>query len=83
MLRLDPKNKQEAIDIMVEASKLKPDVIAKTWDFLHSRPFIEPTGSVSRSKVSALLNALKGIGDLQGSTEVERFVLPGVGQLSN
>jgi ABC-type nitrate/sulfonate/bicarbonate transport system substrate-binding protein len=80
---LDPKNRQEAIDIMVEASKLKPDVIAKTYDFLHNRPFIEGTGRVSKSKIGPLLAALKAQGDLQGSTDVERFVLPGVGQLSD
>lgn len=80
---LDKNNRQEAIDIMVEASKLKPDVIEKTYDFLHSRPFIEGTGHVSKSKMGALLTALKGLGDLQGSTDVERFVLPGVGQLSD
>ena len=80
---LDPNNRQEAIDIMVEASKLKADVIAKTYDFLHSRPFLEGTGRVSRTKMSALLAAMKNLGDVQGSTEVERFVLPGVGQLSD
>ena len=80
---LDRKNRQEAIDIMVEASRLKPDVIEKTYDFLHSRPFIEGTGRVSKSKLGALLAALKGLGDLQGSTDVERFVLAGVGQLSD
>jgi ABC-type nitrate/sulfonate/bicarbonate transport system substrate-binding protein len=80
---LDKSHRQEAIDIMVEASKLKPEVIAKTYDFLHSRPFIEGTGRVSRTKMGALLAALKGLGDLQGSTEVERFVLPGVAQMSD
>jgi len=80
---LDPKNRQEAIDIMVEASKLKPEVITQTYDFLHSRPFIEGTGRVSRTKMGALLAALKGLGDLQGSTDVERFALPGVAQLSD
>jgi NitT/TauT family transport system substrate-binding protein len=80
---LDKNNRQEAIDIMVEASKLKPDVIAQTYDFLHSRPFIEGTGRVSKTKMGALLTALKGLGDLQGSTDVERFALPGVAQLSD
>ena len=80
---LDPKNKQEAIDIMVEASKLKRDVIEKTYDFLQSRPFIEGTGQVSKTKMGALLNALKELGDLKGSTDVGRFVLPGVAQLSD
>jgi ABC-type nitrate/sulfonate/bicarbonate transport system substrate-binding protein len=80
---LDPKNRQEAIDIMVQASKLKPEVISKTYDFLHSRPFIDGTGKVSKTKMSALLNTLKGLGDLGGSTGVDRFVLPGVAQLSD
>lgn len=80
---LDKSNRQEAIDIMVEASKLRPDVITQTFDFLHSRPFIEGSGRVSKSKVGALLTALKEQGDLSGSTDVERFVLPGVAQLSD
>ena len=80
---LDLKNRQEAIDIMVEASKLKPDGIAKTYDFLKSRPYIEGTGRISKAKMGALLAALKELGDLKGSTEVERFVLPGVAQLSD
>jgi ABC-type nitrate/sulfonate/bicarbonate transport system substrate-binding protein len=79
---INKTNRQEAIDIMAEASKLKPDVIAQTYDFLHQRDFIEGTGAVSKTKMSALLSALKGLGDLQGSTEVERFVFPGVTQIS-
>jgi NitT/TauT family transport system substrate-binding protein len=79
---LDKAHRQEAIDIMAEASKLKPDVIAQTYDFLHQRDFIEGTGAVSKTKMSALLMALKGLGDLQGSTEPERFVHPGMGRMS-
>jgi len=79
---LDAKNRQEAIDIMVAASKIQPDVIAKTYDFLMSRPFFEPSGQISRTKMSALLTALKQLGTLKGSTDVESYVLPGVAQLS-
>jgi ABC-type nitrate/sulfonate/bicarbonate transport system substrate-binding protein len=79
---LDKANRQEAIDIMADASKLKTDVIAQTYDFLHQRDFIEGTGAVSKTKLSALLMALKGLGDLQGSTEPERFVHPGMGRMS-
>ncbi len=80
---LDPKNRQESINLMVEASKLPPEVIAKTYDFLMSKPFFEPSGQISRTKMGALLAALKQLGDLHGSTDVERFVLPGVAQLSD
>jgi NitT/TauT family transport system substrate-binding protein len=80
---LDPNNRQESIDIMVEASKLAPDVIGKTYDFLRSRPYMEPTGRISKTKMSALLSAMKQLGDFQGSADVERYLLPGVAQLSD
>jgi NitT/TauT family transport system substrate-binding protein len=80
---LDPNNRREAIDIMVEASKLSPQVIAKTYDFLRSRPYFEPTGQISRSKMTALLAAAKQLGDFQGPTDVTRYVLPGIAQLGD
>jgi NitT/TauT family transport system substrate-binding protein len=80
---LDPKNRQEAIDIMVEASKLSPDVIAKTYEFLRSRPYFEPTGRISKGKMGALLTAVKELGDFHGSTNVADYVLPGIAQLGD
>ena len=79
----DPANRAEAIAIMVEASKLKQDDVAKSYDFLQKNAFFETTGKVSKAKMSALLAALKGLGDIEGSTDLERFVLPGVTQLSD
>src|SRR5262249_28633180 len=79
----DPANRAEAIRIMVEASKLKQDDVAKSYDFLHKNGFFEKTGKVSRTKMGALLKALKDLGDVEGSTDVERFVLPGVTQLTD
>jgi NitT/TauT family transport system substrate-binding protein len=80
---LDPKNRQGAIDIMAAASKIKPAVIARTYDFLMKKPYFEPTGDISRKKMGALLAALKELGDLKGPTDVERFVLPGVAHLAD
>jgi NitT/TauT family transport system substrate-binding protein len=79
----DPKNKDEVIDIMTEAAKMDRGVIVRSYDFLTSRPFMEPTGKVSKTKMKALLEALKSLGDLQGSTDVERYVLPGIAQLGD
>jgi NitT/TauT family transport system substrate-binding protein len=79
----DANNRAEAIRIMVEASKLKEDDVARSYDFLHKNAFFESTGKVSRSKMGALLKALKELGDVEGSTDVERFVLPGVTQLTD
>jgi NitT/TauT family transport system substrate-binding protein len=79
----DPANRAEAIEIMVEASKLKQEDVAKSYDFLHKNKFFETAGKVSKAKMGALLAALKGLGDIEGSTNLERFVLPGVTQLSD
>lgn len=80
---LDPNNRQEAIDIMVEASKLSPQVLAKTYDFLRSRPFFEPSGRISKSKMGALLTAVRQLGEFKGSTNVADYVLPGIAQLGD
>ena len=74
----DPKNRNEAIQMMVVESKAKEDVVAKSYDFFQKNEFFDVTGKVSRSKMTALLKALKELGDVEGSTEVDRFVLPGV-----
>jgi hypothetical protein len=79
----DPRNRDEAIKIMVEPSKLKAEDVAKSYDFLHKHEFFENTGKVSRTKMAAMLKALKELGDVEGSTDVERFVLPGVTELAD
>jgi NitT/TauT family transport system substrate-binding protein len=79
----DPANRAAAIEIMVEASKLKQEDVARSYDFLHKNEFFETAGRVSKAKMGALLAALKGLGDIEGSTNLERFVLPGVTQLSD
>ena len=79
----DPANRAEAIEIMVEASKLKQEDVARSYDFLRKNEFFETAGKVSKAKMGALLAALKGLGDIEGSTNLERFVLPGVTQLSD
>jgi ABC-type nitrate/sulfonate/bicarbonate transport system substrate-binding protein len=79
----DPANRAEAIKIMVEASRLKEEDVARSYDFLHKNEFFETSGRISRTKLGALLNALKGLGDIEGSTDIDRFVLPGVTQLTD
>src|SRR5712692_1616551 len=74
----EPGNRAEAIKIMMEASKLKQEDVAKSYDFLRDNAYFETTGKVSRAKMSALLKALKELGDIEGGTDVERFVLPGL-----
>jgi ABC-type nitrate/sulfonate/bicarbonate transport system substrate-binding protein len=73
-----PKNRDEAIKMMVVESKAKEDVVAKSYDFYQKNELFDVSGKVSRSKMTALLKVLKELGDVEGSIEVERFVLPGI-----
>ena len=75
---LDTRNRDEAIAIMAEASKQKPEDIAKAYDFLQQHKFFEPTGKVSKAKMTALLAALRELGDVTPSLTIDKLLLPGV-----
>ena len=76
----DDANRAGAVAMLVEASKLKPDEVEKSYDFFRKGHYFEPTGKISRKKMNALIDALVGLGDI-GKIDVEKLVLPGVTQL--
>ncbi len=69
--------------MMIEVSKLQPDDVEKSYDFLRGGKFFEPTGKVSKAKLGALVGALQQLGDVPSGFEIERLVLPGVTQLTD
>jgi ABC-type nitrate/sulfonate/bicarbonate transport system substrate-binding protein len=79
----DERNRAEAVRILVAVSKLKPEDVEKAYDFMRKGQFFEPTGKVSRSKLGNLAKAMVSLGDLSGTVDIERLVLPGVTQLSD
>mgnify|MGYP001578304871 CR=1 FL=1 len=80
---LDERNRSQAIAVMAEASKQKPEDIAKAYDFLHKHKFFDGTGKVSKKKMGAILAALRELGDISAGLTVERLLLPGVTQISD
>ena len=79
----DPANRQEAIDVMVSVSSLKPDDVSKSYDFLITSGFIEPTGTVSKAKLAKVVDALKELGDIPADFAVERLFLPGITKVAD
>jgi NitT/TauT family transport system substrate-binding protein len=75
-------NRADAVNMMVTASKLKPDVVEKSYDFFRKGKFFEPTGTISRKKLGALIDALVSLGDTR-KVEIERLILPGVTKISD
>jgi len=80
---LDPRNRADAVAMMAEASKQKPDDVAKAYDFLLQHKFFDASGTVSRTKMTAMLAALHELGDISPGLDTERLLLPGVTQVSN
>ena len=77
----DDKNRDEAITILASVSSLKPDDVAKSYDFFRKNAFFERTGAISRKKMTALIDALTSLGDVQAKGNIERFVMPAVTQI--
>ena len=79
----DPQNRPEAVKMMIDVSKMQADDVEKSYDFLQRGKFLEPTGKVSRGKLTALVGALQELGDIPAGFEIERLILPGLTQLSD
>jgi ABC-type nitrate/sulfonate/bicarbonate transport system substrate-binding protein len=78
----DGQNRADALRILKTASSLSQDDVEKAYDFFHDGHFFEPTGKVSRAKLVALAKAMESLGDLPGTLDVDKIVLPGVTQMT-
>jgi NitT/TauT family transport system substrate-binding protein len=78
----DGQNRTDALRILKTASSLSEDDVEKAYDFFHNGHFFEPTGKVSRAKLVALAKAMESLGDLPGTLDVDKIVLPGVTQMT-
>ena len=79
----DSKNRSEVVNILVKVSGQKLEDVDKSYDFFTKNNFFDRTGKISRAKMTALIEALVGLGDVKTAGNIERFLLPGVAQLSN
>src|SRR5580692_766602 len=79
----DPKNREAAVQIQMDTSKIARDDVEKAYVFLHDRSLFEPTGMVSKRKVGNVIGALHDLGDLPADFSVDRVVLPGVTRVSD
>ena len=79
----DEQNSAGALRILKTASSMNEDDVYKAYKFFHDGHFFEPTGKVSRAKLSALAKAMESLGDLPGALDVDKLVLPGVTQMTD
>lgn len=74
----DRRNRDEAIAILAEAGKLKPEEVAKSYDFFIGGDYFEPTGIVSKAKLRSVAKMLASLGDVPAKVDIDAMVLPGV-----
>jgi ABC-type nitrate/sulfonate/bicarbonate transport system substrate-binding protein len=79
----DVKNRAEAVRILMAATTLKQDDVEKSYDFFRNGHYFEPTGKVSKSKLSALAKAMESLGDLPGALDVNKAMMAGVTQVTD
>jgi ABC-type nitrate/sulfonate/bicarbonate transport system substrate-binding protein len=79
----DGKNRDEAVKIMADVSKLKQEEVEKSYDFLQKGDFYELTGKIPKATLAKLVAALQELGDLPPSFTVDRLLMPGVAELAN
>ncbi len=78
----NPANRTEAIDILVKESGAERADIEKSYDYYLKIKIFDRVGLVENSQVKILAEAMKSLGDLDGSTDVSRFVDPEIVELA-
>jgi NitT/TauT family transport system substrate-binding protein len=79
----DGQNRTDALRILKTASSLSQDNVEKAYDFFRNGHYFEPTGKVSRAKLTALAKAMESLGDLPGALDINKVILPGVTQMTD
>lgn len=69
----DPKNKDEAVAILVKRLKADPKDSADTYDFFVKLKVFDRDGDVAKSGIENLIKILKDQGEIEGSTDLSRF----------
>jgi len=74
----DRRNRNEAVTIMAEVSKLSRGDVEKAYEFLAGKKLFDAGGKVSKAKLGKVVDALRELGDLPADFAVDRLFLPGV-----
>ena len=78
----DEANRKEAVDILVKESNAPRADIEATYDYYRKIKIFDRIGLVGDSQIKTLAEAMKSLGDLEGSTDVSRFADPEIVELA-
>jgi ABC-type nitrate/sulfonate/bicarbonate transport system substrate-binding protein len=69
----DPKNREEAIDVLQKRSKSDRADVEKTYDFFIALKVIDQSGVIETKGLGEILQVLKQQGDIEGTMDIGRF----------
>ena len=79
----DPKNREAAVKMQMDVSKIKQDEVEKAYGFLHDKNLFEPTGNSLRRKGRHRHRCVAQLGDIPADFKLDRLLLPGVTQITD
>ena len=79
----DPKNRDEAIAISVQALGVTQADAERSYDLLQKIKFFAPDDKISRTALSHVTSGMKAIGDYDDDVDLNKIVIPGITQLSD
>jgi NitT/TauT family transport system substrate-binding protein len=79
----DPKNRDEAIDMMAEASKTGRQEVADSYDYLVKIEYFAKTSKISKGALNAWMKEMVGINDMKAAIPVESLLIPGLGEVTD
>jgi NitT/TauT family transport system substrate-binding protein len=74
----DPTNREAAVQMQMDTSKIARDDVEKAYVFLHDKYLFEPSGMIMKQRIGNVISALRDLGDLSADFTVDRVVLPGI-----
>jgi NitT/TauT family transport system substrate-binding protein len=78
----DEKNRQRAIAILMKNANASEGDAVRSYEFFKRIEYFEPTGKISKAKLSGLFAALKQLG-VDQLPSIDQVVAPGVSQLTD
>lgn len=72
----DDANRAEAVDILAKLNKVERSEVEQTYQVYRRLKVFDRKGLIGASQIGNLLKVLKDFGELEGSTDVARFVNP-------
>jgi ABC-type nitrate/sulfonate/bicarbonate transport system substrate-binding protein len=77
----DAAHRDEAVDLLVQVARAKPDDAAASYDLLRRIGYFEASSKVSRVKLQNIIDAERHAGNIGPALTIDRLVMPGLTEL--